>query len=285
MSNSMAISIEFGQLTSGLSGILGVGQGMASDKYLSGAFHNLSRKMDREFGAAADAAASEGTIAHVYEYSPTPSGIDPTPAGRLWELTWHKRRGDIVGNIIFKQSRAPSTPDPALQAEAQAAGKSVSSHLFPNKAAHLETTQKLVAEAGIQRETTRLDGGPPPDVLVYLGRDGEPRFANRLVRDNEFFGKFATFFTSYWISKLENQGKVRMQRGMSRVAGYGAGEVRKLVRKTSVFRPRPLPPGAFGVIATDKGLPYRGIRLSEKDIKIVEKKVGRFMIEELGKVW
>jgi hypothetical protein len=281
----IAIGIDFGEITTGLSGILGMAKGITEQRRIGRASTRIVTVSEAEFGAFADAAGASGEIAHVYEY-----GQEGKPSGRLWHIAWQRRGGDMVGNITFKQARRPtqvgSGIDPALARHAAASKRTLAQHVFPNKAAHLEETKTLVSQAGVQEHTRRVGGDVSrPSVLVYIDRGGNVRFAKRRRRANEFYGKFREVFMRYWMTQFEAKGAPRVVRSFTNTVGYGGGVVSTSIRNARVMsRPR-IPRGMAGVFVTDKGRPFGGLRVNEMEASRVEKQVSNRMEKELTGQW
>lgn len=280
----IAIGIEFGQLSTGLSAILGMGRGLTAQKGINRAMGSMARQSAVEFGRVADAAGAAGEIAHVYEY-----GQEGTIGGRLWSLTFAGRAGDTVGNISFRAAELPTSVgagiDERLASAASAAGRTIAGHYFPDKANHLETTQVLVSEAGRQEHTTRVGGDVErPRVLVYIDRNGDVRFAKRRRRENEFYKKFEALFTTYWAEQMVVQAKPKVHQGFKNAANFGAGRTNASIRRMAGIRPR-IPAGLSGVFATDRGKPYTGIRLRQNEVSSMQKQVEKQLTKELVNQW
>lgn len=281
----IAIGIDFGQLTTGLSAIMGMGQGMTNQKSLSDAIDRMARQSSREFGRIADKAGAAGKIAHVYEY-----GHEGSITGRLWHMNWQRSGNGTVGNVLFRKATIPTSVgagiDPRLAAAASSAGRRIAGHYFPDKAEHLEDTQTLISEAGRQEYTTRTGGDVErPKVLVYIDRGGNVRFAKRRRRSNEFYNKFQEVFGSYWVGVMASQAQPKVQRAFTATAQYGAAEVNRSIRVVAGASLPRIPPGMSGVFATDRGRPFTGVRLRQTEVSRVQKLVEKRLSRELSNQW
>lgn len=279
----IAIGIDFGQLTTGLSAIMGIGRGLAHQKTLDNAVLQMARTAEKGFGAYADQAGAAGTIAHVYEY-----GQEGQPGGRLWDIKWSHGTKGSTGNVFFKRAEIPTSEaagiDPRLVASARAAGRTLAGHFFPEKASHLEDTKTLISEAGKQEHTTRVGGdNPNPRALVYIDASGEVRFAKRRRRENEFYQKFHAVFASYWVGSVQSKMEPKVRRAFVETATYGAGVANKSIRAAAGASIPRIPPGMSGVFATDRGRPYAGVRLRQADITRVEESVKKRLLRELSR--
>lgn len=286
--SGMAIGIEFGELSTGLSALLGAAQGIMDQDVLDETFLEVGKRMTRDFGRKADAAGAEGAIAHVYEYNTSSYGVNASPVGRLWKIVWSKTGSSPTGSVVFRDSNVDSRPDPKLvsQVEAESGGSAdMARHSFRDKAKHLETTKTLVSRAGIQRHTRRVGGTANPRMLVFLGRDGKPKFAKRYTRTNRFHNKFREFFMTYWMTQFEQSVEPKVKTGTHMVVREASGDVNRLVRKASLSVVR-MPPLSFtGVYAMDHGKPYRGFRIRQSDVKAIKNKVKPKFKKEMLRRW
>lgn len=284
----MAIGIEFGEISTGVSAMLGVAQGMMKQEVLNDVFRQIGPKMEQRFGANADVAGARGDIAHVYEYNMTGHGVDASRAGRLWDIVWKTDGGGTVGYIDFKESTVESKPDPALvsQVEAESGGKAeMATHKFRDKAKHLETTKTLISRAGIQRHTERQGGSPNPRMLVFLGSDGKAKFAKRHQRSNQFYNRFRDFFIGWWTQQMENNVEPKVKGGTLRTVHLASRDVNVLIRKASMSVVRMPPMRSTGVFPMDHGKPYTGIRIRATDVKAMENKVIPKFKKEMLRSW
>ena len=279
----IAIGIDFGELTTGLGSILGVGKGIASPKHLGRAMRRIALHSGEEFGRHVD---QNSEVAHVYEY-----GQEGSPSGRLWKLNWQQRKGDMIGNISFRTARQPTKVgagiDERVVDAAAAKGRKIAQHEFPEKASHLETTKMLVSVAGVQKHTTRVSSTgdvPRPRMLVFV-ENGQVTFRRRRTEKNEFFGKFQEVFRNYWIASIEAQAKPRVTRAFRTTMTYSAGRVNRRVRAARGMSIPRIPAGQAGVFVTDRGRPFAGYRMRQTDVSRVEKAVAEKLRKDLITQW
>lgn len=275
------MGIDFGELTTGLGAILGAGRGIASNKHLGKAVSEITRNAEREFGKIVDTSDA----AHVYEY-----GMEGNPAGRLWSINWLRRQGDMVGNIHFRTARRPTQIgagiDERLASSAAAAGRSLAQHLFPDKAAHLESTKTLVSVAGVQKHTRRIGGDvPQPQSLVFVDERGDVKFRKVQRRENEFHNKFQAIFTAYWAGTLEGQGSKRVNTAFKKTMEYSMTQINRRVHAAGMMSKPRIPVGMSGVYVTDRGRPFGGHRIRQADVSRVEERVAERLRKELVSQW
>lgn len=279
------MAIDFGQVTTGLSAVLGAGMGVTDQKILDRAVAKVMRVSGEQFAKYTDT-VGESEVPHVYEYKSAWTGqeVNASPAGRLWTMRQTKIPGGMSLYIdLSKRSTIFAGPDPRLLAVAP----QMASHRFPTKASHLESTQHLSATPGIQRFTKRSKepsspGGPR--VLVYL-KDGQVRFSSRTVRwENKFYGRFEQHFREYWHTTMTAKS-VKNMAGFTRKMQPVVGG--SIVSPVAAIRLSTIPvralPGRITLL--DTGRMYTGLRMKQGVVRSVKAKVGKRMERELVRAW
>jgi hypothetical protein len=277
----MAMGIDFGEITTGLSGIMGIGKGLAGQKNMRRATKKMAQLSTHEFGIFADKAAAAGEVSHMYEYG------QPNASGRLWYLTWNQQGVGRTGHLMTRPSKVPTRIDPVISASAAAAGRQVAQHLFPSKAIHMETRKTLFAVAGVQQYTTRVGAGASqvPRSLVYVDKNGNVKFARSRRWENQFYGKFTALFIKYWMDELERKSSKRMQSAFIATVKRGSQHVNAGVRTARMMSTPRITPGMRGLVLTDRGRPYAGIRLRENEVNRIANKVGKKLEKEMVSKW
>jgi len=273
------MSIDFGEITTGLSAVYGVSKGFTDNKMLRETVEKVAVKSMVLFGASADAVA-ETQIPHFYEYRGESEGqeVQNTISGRLWR--WHLRK-DPSGAAIemdTRQSRVPGGPSQTLLDEFP----NMSGHYFADKAAHLENEPTLSARAGVQQHTERTKEGTPR-VLIFEER-GRVFFRKRRVWRNEFYGKFEEHFRYYFGERFLATAD---QRAQSALRTIRPAIVKSVSQPIAAVRIASIPkmPRPYMITLLDVGRPYTGIRMKQGVQRRAEKSVEQAVRKGLVRAW
>jgi len=278
--NQLAINIDMAQLTTGLSAIMGIGEGFAKEKHMIRALRGTMRNATDNFSIYADGNASQ--VAHVYEY-----GRVGDSDGRLfrWDRVVSKRY--IQSNIRFIDAKVPTSRgegiDPRIYDSAIRAGTRVSSHYFPKKAIHLEQNRRLTAIVGVRQFTERVDSTEPKTTVYMEG--GRVRFGKSNVRVNTFYQRFEGLFTSYWRTIAPERTSTQVYMGLKRTMDYSASKANRRIRAASMLSARQAAPQVMRVQITDGGKPFTGVFLRQRDIKMMETRTKNRLKKELKRGW
>jgi hypothetical protein len=266
------LGIEYGQVSAGLSAALGVARGYTDYRHLQKVVTEVFTQAEGLFGAEADRRSAE--FPHMFEWGGTVDEILTGRPNRLWYWVPVHTGRDLVATLETKQAQNAGYASTELQSQA---GGELSPHLFPDKAAHMETNPVLSARAGVQKFTERLHGGQPR-TLVYLDNSGQIKYGQYRRWRNEFYGKFEQFFEQYFAGQVQIAAEKIIFDAVERSQPTASSEVQKAVASATA-RPR-IRPGA-AVTITDEGKPARGIRIKESIANRVAKKVGAKFVREL----
>lgn len=252
------LTIDTGEISAGLSGVYGAGKAWTDQRTLKNVISTHVEASREDFGAYVDSRARY--FAHVYEYRPGGAGpldVIPGKSGRLWHLVPVPAPDGVMMQVTFEDSKNPSNPSELL------IGKHpmMSSHIFADKAAHLETRQKLKAKAGRTRHTERTRERPPgpPSPLIWE-EGGDIKYAMYRSWQNEFYGRFEEAFQKFWLERVELAG----DRGFAQFAAkmevpVATSVARPIVQVMPMSIPKPAVPGVIKILDAGK---YSGGRLS-----------------------
>lgn len=278
--NQLAINIDMAQLTTGLSAIMGIGRGIATDRHTTEALRGLLRSARSDFELYADRNA--GQVAHVYEY-----GRLGNPEGRLFYWSTMPSQRYAESRVMFRKAKIPTSRghgiDPRIYDSAVRAGKRVSSHTFPDKARHLEQNKRLVSTAGVRNFTKRLDPNEPRTTVYMEG--GRVKFGKTNVRENKFYRRFEGLFIQYWMTIAPSRTSTQLEHGLRRTMMYSSQQANRRIRAASMLSARQATPQVMRVQITDGGRPFTGVFLRERDIKMMEDRVSKHFRKELTKEW
>ena len=196
---SIHFAIDYGEIEESLQNMHAAGMALAGtviEEHASEVFRDFS---EEEFGDFIDreAMADPLRLGHVYEYGEVGQNL-----GRLWKIRYREGDGRVFASVDWLPSSEPMPIDPELEGDARAAGRSLATHFFPDKARVLESgPETYTIHAGVQRYTERVGGDVSrPDSLVFMS-NGNVVFAKSATQTNFSSGQFEAawndFFTTH----------------------------------------------------------------------------------------
>jgi hypothetical protein len=290
----ITVLLDLNPMNNAFSAMVGVGKAMASDKFLKEVRHELENGLVvKGFGPAADKAARNGVIPHVYR----PMGMDENynlkssgaMSDRLWKIAITSRSKErTTWDITFikNDADAPINPKIVSAVESNAdnrfkGGNRLGNYLFPDTASFMETNKSITPSgppgSSPYRKSARL-----PRAFIYINSAGSVRFSSSIGsvrRENQYYRKFTQFASMYFNEQFRKGSPI-----MRSFSPQAQSVARIIQREVSA---RPSYPVSFarwsaGFFLTEGSKPFKGFREYPRVVTSSEERMMKMMLRQIS---